>query len=49
MHFLFLFSVVVAVYCVFLICRKQVFVRQGALCCQQQERKIVSGDGAVKE
>lgn len=49
MHFLFLLSVVVTVYCVFPICRTQVFVRQGTLCCQQQENKIVSGDGAVKE
>lgn len=49
MPLLFLSSVVVTVYCVFPICRTQVFVRQGALCCQQQENKIASGDGAVKE
>lgn len=29
--------------------QKTGFVRQGALCCQRQESKIVSGDGAVKE
>lgn len=33
----------------FSICRTQVFVRQGALCCQQQESKIANEDGAVKE
>lgn len=37
-------------HCVYSIGRNETgFVRQGALCCQQQESKIVSEDGAVKE
>lgn len=56
MHFFYFFVIFFSLFfffflhCVYSIATNETgFVRQGALCCQQQESKIVSEDGAVKE